>query len=175
MKELPPDNDTQGLGKFMAIIAWVLILVLLSLFFNHWYSNLATTPEIVTTDGTQQTIIKRNNKNQYLTEGTINGKAAVFLLDTGSTDIVIPGQIARELHLQHGYESLATTAGGNIVVYQTYLDTVTIGHITLHHLPASVNANMGGNEILLGMTALKRINFFQQGENLILTTPTPSR
>lgn len=170
MKETSGSSDTQALGRVMAILAWILALLLLGLFFNYWLDkkHAVLKPTVVTEQGLSKTIIKRTEENQYLANGSINGKEVVFLLDTGATDIVIPANIAKELNLAQGYETYATTAGGNVKVYQTHIAELTIGHLTLHNLNASISYTLTGNQVLLGMSALKRLEFIQRGDTLIL-------
>lgn len=174
MKELLPPDDMYGLSKIMAILAWILLLVAFGLFFHYWRGE-AKAPIVVSADGNQETIIKRSDDNQYLTQGEINGIKVTFLLDTGATDIVIPGNLEKKLKLTRGYESHANTAGGNIVIYATRIQELKIGHIVLRNLPAHIAPKMDG-EILLGMTALKRIHFQQSEDAIVLTTrPAPER
>lgn len=127
---------------------------------------------MVTVEGIEKTIITRNPYNQYLTQGTLNQHPVNFLLDTGSTDIVIPGDLAEKLKLKRGAKSIATTAGGTTFVYATDITELTIGHIRLQHLRASISPGFKGDDIILGMSALKKMDFQQQGDNLILTTRT---
>lgn len=172
MDELPSSNETQGLGKVMAICAWILAILLLTLFFSHWSKEyqMNTQPKMVVINGIKQTLIKRNIHNQYMVQGSINGKPVTFLLDTGATDVVIPGHIAKALQLEHGLEGTANTAGGNVTVYETRIHELVIGNIVLEQVKASISPAMDGDEILLGMSALKKITFYQQGDNLVLTT-----
>jgi aspartyl protease family protein len=57
-------------------------------------------------------------------------------------------------------------------VYATTLSDVTIGDIHLTEVRASINASPQPTGILLGMSALKRIEFTQQGTNLTLRQAT---
>src|SRR5690242_4663757 len=109
MNEPSDTPDTRSLGKVMALCAWILAILLLTLFFNHWskFNRFNASVNVVTINGQQQTILKRNFLNQYKAEGTINGKPVVFLLDTGATDVVIPSKIAKSLNLIHGAEGSA--------------------------------------------------------------------
>jgi aspartyl protease family protein len=169
--EQPPSSDTIAIGKGMLIATWALAILLLTLFFNHWSkeNKMNTKPTLLTANGIKQTIIKRNDLNQYIVEGFVNGKPVVFLLDTGATEVVIPLNVAKSLNLIHGAEGLASTAGGNVVVYDTRINELIIGNIVLHNVKASINPHMDSKEILLGMSALKKITLLQQGDNLILS------
>ena len=48
------------------------------------------------------------------------------------------------------------------------LDSVTIGPIVVRNVPASINPGLRDMDILLGMSVLKRIEFTQRGDTLIL-------
>lgn len=167
----PPSPDTQVLGKVMVISAWVLALLLLMLFFDRWssshYAN--TNPKVVTINGEEKTVLQRNYQNQYLVKGSINGKPVVFLLDTGASDVVVSSKLAKELNLIHGPQAIAGTAGEDITVFQTRIKELIIGNIVLHNVGASINPSMKREEVLLGMTALKKITFHQEGDQLILS------
>ncbi len=169
--EQPP--DTSGLGKVMVICAWILAVLLMTLFFSHWNkeNQMNTKARMVTVNGSPEVFIKRNAHNQYMVDGLINGTPVVFLLDTGATSVVIPENIAKKLNLVHGAEGTASTAGGNIKVYLTRVDEIVIGNITLHHVAASVNPSTEDDEVLLGMSALRKLTIYQQGDNLVLTVP----
>uniref|UniRef100_UPI00404847FD retroviral-like aspartic protease family protein n=1 Tax=Rheinheimera sp. TaxID=1869214 RepID=UPI00404847FD len=48
------------------------------------------------------------------------------------------------------------------------MDRLQLGDIVLTNIPASIVPNLGGTEILLGMSALKQLEFHQQGNQLTL-------
>ena len=100
--------------------------------------------------------------------GQINQQDVVFLLDTGATDVVVPAKVAQDLGLKQGSRRFAKTANGTITVYSTLIEHLAIGDIELHSLTASINPAMEGRVILLGMSALSRIEFSQQDERLVL-------
>ncbi len=60
------------------------------------------------------------------------------------------------------------TANGMVTAWLTRLDSVSIGPIVVRDVTASINPGMGDMEILLGMSVLKRIEFTQRGDTLIL-------
>ncbi|MGD9592319.1 MAG: TIGR02281 family clan AA aspartic protease [Candidatus Berkiella sp.] len=129
-----------------------------------------TQAKLVTKDGITETLIKRNAHNQYLVQGTLNGEKVTFLLDTGATSVVVPVKLAKKLNLTFGPQATASTAGGNVSVFQTRIKEIIIGNIVLNNISANINPNMDDDEILLGMSALRRVTFYQQGDNLVLTT-----
>jgi aspartyl protease family protein len=60
------------------------------------------------------------------------------------------------------------TANGPITVFETRISELSIGDITLFNVRASINPAMPPPQILLGMSALKQIEFVQRGDSLTL-------
>jgi aspartyl protease family protein len=60
------------------------------------------------------------------------------------------------------------TANGTIPVYLTTLDRIQIGKIVLYDVRASINPYMDEDEILLGMSFLRHLEFSQRDDQLIL-------
>ena len=118
--------------------------------------------------GQAEVVLKQNRQGHYVTRGTINEAQVVFLLDTGATQVSIPAHIADELQLQSNGSYNVQTANGRVKVYSTVLEQLSIGNIFLYNVAANINPAMKSNEILLGMSALKRVDFSQTGTQLIL-------
>jgi aspartyl protease family protein len=53
-------------------------------------------------------------------------------------------------------------------VAQTNIQRLSIGDIQLDNVRANLNPGFKANEILLGMSALKQLEFTQKGEWLVL-------
>ena len=91
-----------------------------------------------------------------------------LLLDTGATDVVIPEALADQLQLKRGRRGRAMTANGPVTIFSTTISQLTIGDISLHNVNASINPGMRPPSILLGMSALKQVEFVQSGRSLTL-------
>ncbi|MBC8270561.1 MAG: retroviral-like aspartic protease family protein, partial [Gammaproteobacteria bacterium] len=87
---------------------------------------------------------------------------------TGATAVVIPAALAAEDGLRRGAPSIASPAIGNITVYSTVLDQLKLGDIFLCGVSASITQGLPPPAILLGMSALKQVEFTQRGETLTL-------
>lgn len=173
MNQQPSEqNNTQQLGKFFIWIAWLLALLILVFVFqevldNQWNPN--SQPEYkLNSAGKVEVRLQQNRHGHYVTQGKINDQSVVFLLDTGATNVSIPAHIAEELQLTSLGSHIAQTANGNVRVYQTRLEQLNIGNIYLYDISASINPGMQSDEILLGMSALKKVEFSQSGKQLIL-------
>ncbi len=112
--------------------------------------------------------LKRNRQGHYLVVGEINNHEVEFLLDTGATDVVVPQRLAGRLGLPRGRRGTAMTANGAVTVYNTRIESLRIGAIELHDIDASINPAMDSSTVLLGMSALGRIDFLHQGDSLTL-------
>ena len=170
MTEQPP-NSTAPLGKAMMLIAWVIALVLLAAFFTSWEEkayNPNADPNSQQTANTNSVTLTRNRFNHYITGGSINQQPVTFLLDTGATDVVVPEELANTLGLSKGRRQTVNTANGQIEVFNTQIDQLSIGSIVLRNIRGNINPYMQGEEILLGMSALKDIEFTQRGDQLQL-------
>ena len=165
-------NPHQRMGGIMMFAMWLVLFLLLAYMFSHILDKQHNPNQHVNThvnvDGIPEIELQRNRFGHYVTSGQINGQDVVFMLDTGATDVSIPEDIARDLGLERGYPAVYQTANGRITVYSTQLDDVTIGNIRLHNVKATINPNDTSDDILLGMSFLKHLEFTQRGDTLIL-------
>jgi len=159
------------MGKGMLIIAWIIGLGLLTLLFDDQLAkqfNPNAEPISSSNLGVQEVRLKQNRAGHYVSSGAINGQPVVFLLDTGATHVSVPMHLAEQLNLQKGRASWVQTANGRVQVAQTSIQRLSIGDIQLDNVRANLNPGFKENKILLGMSALKQLEFTQKGEWLIL-------
>jgi aspartyl protease family protein len=156
-------------GTFMLLIAWLLLFGVGYWFFSGWERrqvNPNTLEKLMAQQG--EVVLDRNRDGHYVAQGMINGRPVTFLLDTGSTQVALSMELARELRLSRGHALRLATANGEVVGYQSRLDSVTLGTISVHDVAAAVTPGMSGNAVLLGMSFLKRMDFAQRGGKLVL-------
>ncbi|MCG6876024.1 MAG: TIGR02281 family clan AA aspartic protease [Betaproteobacteria bacterium] len=105
----------------------------------------------------------------YMANGSVNGSAMRFLVDTGATMVALPAVFARQAGIRYSTAPRGTvqTAGGPTTAYKVKLDTVTIGGVTLNNVDAVV-IDRGLNVPLLGMTFLSRMEIQRDGELMVL-------
>ncbi len=150
---------------------WLLLLGLLTLFFNDVLETQYNPNQQIASihrDGRDEIVLERNKYGHYVATGMINQQPVVFMLDTGATDISIPANVAHRLGLEAGRPLTYQTANGPAINYATQLDSVSLGNITLYNLPASINPNVDHDDVLLGMSFLKHLEFSQKGNTLTL-------
>lgn len=166
------NDTTASLAKSFVWIAWIIGIALLVFIFQDALDeqyNPNQSPQLsLQPNGKAAVTLQQNRQGHYLTNGTINGTQVTFLLDTGATQVSIPAHIADRLALKAQGQQRVQTANGVISVYQTQLNELRIGNIYLYNVAANINPSMKADEILLGMSALKRVEFSQTGKQLIL-------
>ncbi len=165
------DMNIKTTGQGMMALSIILGIAILTLFFGKLEEkqyNPNTAPLSLAQEESIEVSLVQNRQGHYVVTGEINHQSVVFLLDTGATDVVVPERIARRLGLAYGRPSQAMTANGVITIWQTNIDELRIGDIRLQKVAASINPKMASESILLGMSALRRIEFIQQGDSLTL-------
>lgn len=164
-------NPNAGIGKGMWVVFWILALGTLTWVFNDVLES-AFNPNqnpVSYSDRTQRVVVLDQNRyGHYVVQGEINGQSVTFLLDTGATNVAIPQHIADQLGLKYGAKHRVATANGNSIAYQTLIRRLQLGEIELNDVAASINPGIKDDAILLGMSALKRLEFSQQNKQLIL-------
>lgn len=175
MNQEPEDRKLKRTGALMLFGCWLVILGMLTVYFGR-LERKAINPNqeptaLISDSGVKEVILQRNRSNHYLVRGSINGKRVDFLLDTGATDVVVPSAQADRLGLERGLEGYALTANGRVRTFRTRISHLQIGNIVLRDVRASINTGMQDTGVLLGMSALKNIEFTQRGDELILRQP----
>ena len=165
------DDPTRGISKTFAFIAWFLIIGALFYFFqgvldkrhnpNQQLQSLVTSQSI-------ETVLIRNRAGHYVGNAVINGHSIEFMLDTGATSVAVSERAARRLDLPRMTPVQIRTANGITTGYISTIDTLQLGAITLNQVPATIAPGLEGTDVLLGMSALKQLDFRQQGNELTL-------
>ncbi len=164
-------SSSDTIGKNMMIIAWIIAMALATWFFGSLEDKQFNPNESPVTINNQNTIkveLLRNKYGHYIASGSIDNKDVVFMLDTGATHVAIPGALEGYLNLQRGQSYNVHTANGTAKVYATKIDRLEIGGIVLDNIQAAISPTMQGEEILLGMSVLKQLEFRQKGNKLTL-------
>jgi len=165
-------DSTNKIAKIFVWLAWIIAIVLLMYFFQGVLDkqyNPNSQPKVsLNSSGQAEVILQQNRQGHYVSQGTINESSVTFLLDTGATQVSIPAHIADELQLESFGSYPVRTANGSVTVYKTKIDQLSIGNIFLYNVAAHINPAMKSDEILLGMSALKKVEFSQKGKQLTL-------
>lgn len=165
------NNPEQRLGRGMLYIGWIIALGLVTMGIHQWLekrNNPNAMPESSRAKGVNEVVLERNHQHHYVANGQINGQTVAFLLDTGATHVSVPRHLANKLGLKPGAPALANTANGVVETRNTVISNLTLGSIELQDVRASINPGMRQDEILLGMSALKNVEFTHRNGTLTI-------
>jgi aspartyl protease family protein len=113
--------------------------------------------------GPRGLVIGRGDNGAFYVIGEVNGAPVRFVVDTGSSDIVLsPADAERAgLHpLAGSFSQPSQTANGVGYGAPTTVDSLSVGPIRMTDVPVSINrAPMGVS--LLGMSFLRRLESFE--------------
>ncbi len=117
--------------------------------------------------------VYKDRHGMYRTVGSINGRVAEFLVDTGATTIAMSTRKASSLgidfvKLSKGQRHPVSTANGLTYAYPVMLDSVSVGGIDAKFVRAMIIEGEATREILLGMSYLERLNVSQQQGTMLL-------
>jgi len=172
MSEHENQEPGKKIGQGMLVASFALGLVALTFAFDGWLSNEANPnrnpSSMQLENGTREVHLERNRQGHYVANGSINGIAVTFLLDTGATDVAISADVAQRAGLEAGSSQRAFTANGPVQTFSTTINELVLGNILLEDIRASITPSMNGDIILLGMSALQHVEFSQSGNVLTL-------
>ncbi|WP_337880175.1 TIGR02281 family clan AA aspartic protease [Rheinheimera sp.] len=165
-------EGTTKIGRLFSWISWLLLLGLLYWFFADYISLQINPNQQLQSQtglsGEKITVLKRNSSGHYVGTALFNGVEAQFMLDTGATTVAVSEQAAVRLGMPKGRAYPVSTANGTSTAYDSRLSSLQLGDIVLTDIRASISPGLAGTDILLGMSALKQLEFSQQGDELRL-------
>ena len=162
-------------GRVMLIMAWAAALFLATRFFADWEARQENPNTVVRSqqhEGYIEVKLVGNGQGHFVATGQINGQPVDFMLDTGATDVSIPADLAKRLKLEEGFGVTLSTANGLSQGYRTRIDRLQVGDIVLRDVRALVAPGLDGNQVLLGMSALNKLEFTQRGGTMLLRQTT---
>ena len=158
-------------------MAWIASLLILGMFYLYFENSLQARDnpnrQLQVAPGAEL-VLKRSRDGHYVFPGTINGQPVTFLLDTGATLVSVPAHLANDLQLSPGAFQQSITANGNVTTRATRIESLAFGPFNVREVSASLNPGMRSDQVLLGMSVLKQLEFTQRGDTLILRALTPS-
>ena len=158
-------------GRVLMIVAWAAAMFLATHFFGQWEERQQNPNAVVQSeqgDGFIEVRLLSNGQGHFVADGAINGRVVHFMLDTGATDVAIPEALARDLDLDRGPPVQLSTANGRTEGYRTRLNSLQLGDIHLRDVRALVVPGLDGQAVLLGMSALRQLEFTQRGGTMLL-------
>ena len=117
-----------------------------------------------------QIVLTAGSGGHFMTQGSINGKAIEFMVDTGATTISLSADDARRIGLKYesGQKVMSQTAGGTRVVYLVRLNSVRIKDVEVFDVQAVVGED-AMPFALLGNSFLTRFQMKRENDIMTLT------
>lgn len=172
MSQQPPGKRV---GRVFMVLAWCAALFLATRFFGQWEARQQNPNAVVSSEqgeGFIEVKLASNTQGHFVASGQINGQPVDFMLDTGATDVSIPAEMAERLKLERGFGVTLSTANGRTQGYRTRVDRLQLGDIVLRDVRALVVPGLDGKQVLLGMSALNKLEFTQRGGTMLLRQTT---
>ena len=114
--------------------------------------------------------VQINERGQYITTGSINGRPVSFLIDTGANVVAINSKMAMTLGIefQSGKLMETTTASGTVRSRAVILETVHVGEISARNIQAVILEGEFPVDILLGMSFLENVKIEENAGLMLL-------
>ena len=105
----------------------------------------------------------------FMAQGAINGKAVLFMVDTGATSIALGVPEAERIGLayKNGQLGRSSTANGVVTVWRIKLASVRIGDVEIFDVDAAV-IPAGMPYVLLGNSFLGRFQMKREHDQMVL-------
>ena len=119
--------------------------------------------------GGSRIVIPAGSGGHFLTQGSINGHAASFVVDTGATLVSMGVADAQRLGLDYraGQPGYSSTANGVVAVWRVKLASVRVGDVEIHDVDALVGPPPMPF-ILLGNRFLARFQMKRDNDHMVL-------
>ena len=123
-------------------------------------------PEVVSVS------VQINERSQYITMGSINGRPVRFLIDTGANVVAMNSEMAKSLgiDLSSGKGAASNTAGGVIKSREITLESVQVGEIKVTNVRIAVLEGKFPTDVLLGMSFLESVKIQESAGLMVLTS-----
>lgn len=119
----------------------------------------------------QSVTLYADPSGHFITTGYVNGVPLKMLMDTGATVVALNSGDAKfaNIDYKNGEEHLVSTANGVVKAYRVSINTLKLGNLTLNQVEGSVLEGGFPSVVLLGMSALNRLDSKREGMALTLT------
>jgi len=104
-------------------------------------------------------VIKQNDNGHYFLNGTINGKALTFVVDTGASTVALPREVAMSAQIYCRDKILMQTANGSASACTAIIPQLKFGPFLIKGALATISPNLA--QPLLGMSVLQQFRIEQ--------------
>jgi aspartyl protease family protein len=114
-------------------------------------------------------VLTAGSGGHFITTGSINGRSAQFVVDTGATNVAMGIADAERLGIAYrkGTETQASTANGVVTGWHVNLASVRIGDVEVYNVQATVVPS-STSYVLLGNSFLSRFQMRRDNNQMVL-------
>ncbi|MDO8448868.1 MAG: retropepsin-like aspartic protease, partial [Rhodoferax sp.] len=114
-------------------------------------------------------VINRSQDGHFYTTGTINGREARFMVDTGASLVSVSEKFAQKAFIRGGVPAMFHTANGDRPGRIVEGLGVSIGPVSVTNVKVGVGLNLGDeNEALLGQSFLSKFDITMGKNQMVL-------
>lgn len=151
-------------GPFGIVVFWMLVMGGLYLAMTHYLK-----PKPVTVSATGDLIIPRDRDGHFYANGSINGQAVTFLVDTGASLVTVSESLAQSAGLGRGVPTVFQTANGALQGRVVPEVPVSVGPLTVSGVRVGVGlVGDAADKALLGQSFLARFDITLSKDQMIL-------
>lgn len=119
--------------------------------------------------GGNRIVLPADSRGHFMTQGTINGRAVTFMLDTGATNVAMSAADAQRIGLDYskGQPVQIGTANGVAQGYRLRLQSVRVGDVEVYDIDAVVS-QQSMPFVLLGNSFINRFSMRRDADQMVL-------
>lgn len=106
-------------------------------------------------------VIPQRGNGHYFVDGSVNGKALTFVVDTGASGVVLPRQLAMAAGVYCRNQIMMQTVGGASSGCASIVSRLDFGPFRIRDVPVMIAPNL--TQPLLGMNVLQQFRIEQDG------------
>ena len=151
-------------GPLGIVVFWAVVMGLLYLLMTHYLK-----PKPVTITASGDLVIARSRDGHFYATGSVNGRPARFLVDTGASLVTVSEAFARAAGIAAGMPTTFRTANGDLAGRIVPDVPVSLGPIDISGVRVGVGL-VGGDagDALLGQSFLSKFDITLTKEHMTL-------
>jgi len=115
--------------------------------------------------------LKQHGSGHYFVDGAVNGKALVFVIDTGASVVSLPGADAEAAGINCKNAALMETANGVTSACTAVIPELRFGHFVIKDAESMIVPNL--SQPLLGMNVLQHFKIAQDNGEMRISRSRP--
>ena len=151
-------------GPLAIVVFWVVVMGVLYALMTQYLK-----PKPVTITAQGELVIPKDRDGHFYAAGTVNGRAVMFMVDTGASMVAVSDAFARGAGVGQGVPTTFRTANGDMPGRIVQHVPVTLGPIQVSGVRVGVGL-VGGAEdqALLGQSFLSKFDITMSKEQMTL-------